>query len=620
MRIKSVKFDTLIKTYRLSNGRMLRTHRFCCLGPADDVIVRANGAYAKCQNGRAQVLPCYTAYDHLLIGRRKVRLTIKEIETEAELAGYHQLEECHYRGKVLHGRRVPLIVRSNDPLLPLVLGYLELSTTFIMNRPRALLFDDRFHDSVAGVSWTSWRKATVRKYTNIVVRIARTVVSPEFRGLGLASILVKHASRFAQRHWHVGRLKPLFLEITADMLRYVPFVESAGMRYIGETEGNLARVNEDMSYILKNFARVKKGEILKEESAGIVDLQVSYATALKKIESEHGVSRKHLLRLLLRSPHRLSDENWAMLHRIFRLPKPTFLMGLTPAAKRFVQKRVRALGLPLQYPAKRPLLRVPRLQSPIKVGQCTLELSANLVRTQATRRIQQAFGVSRDMLTTKLFAQLNFTIRPGDIVLICGPSGAGKTTLLSVLTKRLIDPSRELHGLTGIIEVPSATIVSTLGALSSSRPLINSLGQRSFERSLFALNVSGLAEAHLYVKRFRELSNGQRYRAMVAKLIASEADVWVADEFCATLDSITANIVSRNLRRCAKDLGVTVILAAANWSEFIYELQPDTIVQLRAPWDYRIFPWDEFRRAMSHSEILGVSKDDVVHRIGQGET
>lgn len=213
------------------------------------------------------------------------------------------------------------------------------------------------------------------------------------------------------------------------------------------------------------------------------------------------------------------------------------------------------------------------------------------------------------MLTTTLFADLDFTISPGDIVLICGPSGAGKTTLLSLLRARLIDPDSNPQGLTGVIEVPRAVRVSTLEPLSSSRPLVNSLGQRSLEHSLFALNVSGLAEAHLYVKRFRELSNGQRYRAMVAKLIASEADVWVADEFCATLDPITANIVSRNLRRCAKHLGVTVIIAAANWSEFIHELRPDTIVHLRAPWDYRVFSWAEFEQAISRSQVLGLSRN-----------
>lgn len=607
MKVLYVKYEPCAKVYRLS-GRSrvsLKTHRYCCLGPRDDVVIKRNDlAHVRCQNGHAHILPAYATRDTLFIGQKKVSITIKEIETEEELAAYHQLEEYHYRGKVLHGRRVPLIIRSNDPLLPSVLGYIELATTFIMNKPRAVLLDDAFQDDTGKISWTSWKKDTVRKYTNLVVRIARTVVSPEFRGLGLARILVRHASRFARDHWHVGRLKPLFIEITADMLRYVPFVESAGMHYIGDTEGNLDRVNEDMSYILKNFSRVKKREILKEESAGIVDLQVFYATRLREIERDHGLSREKLLRLLLRSPERLSDDHWALLHRILRLPKPTFLAGLTPASERFVRKRVKALGIPERYPAKRPPQHEAPLQSPIEMAGCTLELSSSLIRTRATRRIQQAFGVDRDMLSTKLFSNLDLTIQPGDIVLICGPSGAGKTSLLSLLKQRLTDSEYTLECTSGSLTVPEDATVSTLSPLTNSKPLINSLGKCSFDRALFALNVSGLAEAHLYVKRFRELSNGQRYRAMVAKLIASNANVWVADEFCATLDPMTANIVSRNLRRCAKEIGVTVLLAAANWGDFVHELCPDTIVHLRSPWDCRVFSWSEFRSAMKQSQYL----------------
>ncbi len=611
MRVKTVRYDELHKVYRLANGRELQTHRYCCLGPDDDLVVtNANAAHVRCRNGHAQILPTYLAKDFLFLGTRKLPLTVKEIETEEELAGYHQLEECHYRGKVLHGRRVPLIVRSEDPMLPRVLGYIELSTAFLMNRPRAILLNDNFEDGAGKISWTTWKKDAVRQYTNLIVRIARTVVSPEFRGLGLAHILVKHAARFARHHWQVGRLKPLFLEITADMLRYVPFVESAGMHYIGDTEGNLSRVNADMSYILKNFARMKKKEILKEESAGIVDLQVSYATCLKQIEKKQRVPRERLLSLLLQSPQRLSDDNWALLHRIFRLPKPTFLMGLTPSSERFVRKRIKKLEIPTRYPAYRPTRQDGELNRSIELKRCSLKISAPLIRTKATRKIQQAFGVSRDMLTATLFSDLSFAIRPGDTVLICGPSGAGKTTLLSLLSHQLMEPSQRPEGLTGTIKVPKAVSVSTLRELSNSQPLVNSLGRVSFEHALFALNVSGLSEAHLYVKRFRELSNGQRYRAMVAKLIASRADIWVADEFCATLDPITANIVARNIRRCAKELGITVILAAANWSEFVHELQPDSIVHLRAPWDYRIFSWKEFRRAIGRSRTLGVALGD----------
>ncbi len=616
MRVSSVRFDADAKTFRLANGKTIRTHRYSCLGPGDDVIVRPGGAaFAQCENGLARILPSYSAKTSIRFGCRDLKLLIKEPQSAEELEGCLRLEDYHYRGTVLHGRRVPLIVTSSDPLLPRVLGYIELATAFIMNRPRAVLLNATFHERTSGINWSSWKKDTVRRYTNLVVRIARCVVSPEFRGLGLAGLLVEHATRFARTHWHIARLKPLFIEITADMLRYVPFVESAGMHYIGDTQGNLARISKDMNYILRNFSRVTSGEILKQESAGIVDLQVFYATQLKQIQRTHQLSQDQLLKLLIRSPHQLSDDNWSLLHRIFRLPKPTFLKGLTGTAERFVRKRLRTLDIPIRYPVRRPPEHIPSLRSALKVSDCTLQMTAPLLRTRSTRKIQQAFGVSRDSLTTTLFANLNFEIRPGDLVLLCGPSGAGKTTLLSVLSQRLQDPNYQSSGLSGTIQTPTKANVSTLVPLSSSRPLINALGKVSFDQALFSLNVSGLAEAHLYVKRFRELSNGQRYRAMVARLIATSADIWIADEFCATLDPLTANIVSRNLRRCAKHLGTTVILAAANWSEFIHELRPDLVVHLRAPWDCRVFRWSEFEQAMKRSHLLarqgGSLKRDV---------
>lgn len=605
MQVDVIKYQASGKEIRLSNGRVLHTHKFACLGEKDDVIVsNSRDVRVRCRNGYAQVLPMYQARDHIYVGNKKLKFIIKEIETEEELAGYHNLEEYHYRGTILHGRRVPLIIKSQDPLLPLVLGYIELSTTFLMSRPRSVLFSGTFVERTGNIRWSTWTKDAARKYTNLTVRIARTVISPEFRGLGLARLLVEHAAAFAKNHWNVGGYKPLFLEITADMLRYVPFVESAGMHYIGDTEGNLSRVQKDMNYILKNFSRVKRREILKEESAGIVDLQVSYAQRLKDIEKNQGIPRERLLRLLIRSPHRLSDDNWTLLHRILRIPKPTFIMGLTANAERFVKKRVATLKLPRRYPVQRLKKRRVRGKSLITVKDCSLALSAPLKKSKSTRKIQQAFGVSKDMLTSRTFSNLSFTIKPSDVVLICGPSGAGKTTLLSLLADRLIHADKTYKGVTGEIDVARHLAISKLGALRNSNPLINALGNVSFETALHALNVSGLAEAHLYVRRFKELSNGQRYRAMVAKLIASQSDVWIADEYCATLDPITANIVSRNLRRCAKQLGVTVIVAAANWSEFVDELKPDKIVHLRAPWDYRVFEWDDFRRAASHSQRI----------------
>lgn len=605
MKVRTVKFEEHKKVFRLENDASFTAHRYCCLGPGDDLILRAQKpSVVRCLNGDAVLVPAYRGKSKLAFGGRTLSLVIKEALTPEEIEGYHRLEAYHYRGTVLHGRRVPLVVCSSDPLLPTVLGYVELSTAFMMNKPRAAIFDAQFQDS-SGVAWTRWNKDAVRKFTNVVVRIARCVVSPEFRGLGVARILVEHAARFARSHWNVGRLRPLFLEITADMLRYVPFVEGAGMLYVGETEGNLARVNKDMNYILKNYSRMQSREILKEESAGIVDLQVFYASRIHEIENDQGIDREKLLKLLIKAPHRLSDEHWSLLHRVYRSPKPTFLLGLTHDARAFLKRRVRELGLTGHYPAK-PSQTLDPDPSPkaIVVSNCGYTIDAPLVRTKATRKVQEAFGIHREMLSTTLFSNLNFKVAPGEIVLLCGPSGAGKTTLLSVLRRALTGTDSAIPGMQGEVKVSKHAQVASLEPLPNNLPLISALGSHcSIDDALYALSLSGLAEAQLYVKRFRDLSNGQRYRAMMARLLASRASVWLADEFCATLDPITANIVARNLRRSAETLRASVIVAAANWSEFIEELRPDLVIHLRSPWEFRVFRWKGFRAAIARSKL-----------------
>jgi ABC-type ATPase with predicted acetyltransferase domain len=606
MKVRTVKFEEHRKVFRLYNDASFTAHRYCCLGSGDDLIVRSqNRSVVRCLNGDAVLVPAYRGQSKLTFGGRTLSLVVKEAVSREEIDGYHRLEAYHYRGTALHGRRVPLVICSSDPLLPTVLGYVELSTAFMMNKPRATMFDAEFKDR-SGIAWTQWNKDAVRRFTNVVVRIARCVVSPEFRGLGVARILVEHAARFARTHWNVGRLRPLFLEITADMLRYVPFVESAGMLYVGETEGNLARVNKDMNYILKNYSRMKSREILKEESAGIVDLQVFYASRIHDIEKAQGIDREKLLKLLIRAPHRLSDEHWSLLHRVYRSPKPTFLLGLSGDSQAFVERRLKELGLTGRYQTNRPQPLDPD-PSPkaIVVSNCGYKVESSLLRTKATRKVQEAFGIHKEMLSTTLFSNLSFKVAPGEIVLLCGPSGAGKTTLLSVLRKALTGADKAIPGMQGEVRVSKHAKVASLEPLPNNLPLISSLGPHcSLDDALYALSLSGLAEAQLYVKRFRDLSNGQRYRAMVAKLMASRASVWLADEFCATLDPVTANIVARNLRRSAEALRASVIVAAANWSEFIEELRPDLVIHLRSPWEFRVFRWKAFRSAVMRSKLI----------------
>ena len=129
--------------------------------------------------------------------------------------------------------------------------------------------------------------------------------------------------------------------------------------------------------------------------------------------------------------------------------------------------------------------------------------------------------------------------------------------------------------------------------------LVELLGGADVSKSLYCLNMAGLSEAQLYLRRFDELSNGQRYRAMLAKLVDSEANVWIADEFLANLDPITACIVAKNIREHARKSGVTLVAGAPHFGNFLAALQPDIVIQMQSPGEYHVVAGHAFETQLN---------------------
>ena len=596
VRIKSVEYGHR-KTLKLADGKKLVVHRFACLGSGDVLFVPTNrerSLFVRCKNGPARVRPIYRRSGLLRIGTKTIDITFKEITSNEEFHSYERLSDFHYRGHVLHGRRVPIIAAVDHPLLPKVIGYVELATSFIMNRPRSKVLDAPFSDS-NGIAWKHWDLRAMRTKTNLIVRVARCVVYPELRGLGLSRLLLEHASQYAASHWQVGGLKPYFIEITADMLKYLPFAEKAGMHFVGLTEGNLKRVRKDMAYILKNYKRVKARKILREESGGIVDLQVSYAAKLKHIISNGGPKLREALRLMNFRGDYVTSKQYNALHQLLRLPKPTYLKGLTEPAEEFVSTRIRALKIGKQklraYIPARPI------STPLLLKDLNVWVAAKVAQTRKTRAVQEAFGIKPEHLEYALISGLSLELRPKSTLLIVGPSGAGKTVLLSTITKNLIGlhrhPGSKIR-VEGELRTPDDMKIGLLNRISSDKPLIELFAGRSIDRAIYLLNMAGLSEAYLYLKRFQELSAGQQYRAMIAKMVDRQRNVWVADEFCSTLDSVTSYIVAENLKRLAQRFRATLIVAAAHWNYFVEALKPDLVVYLMSGREHRVFSGSEF--------------------------
>jgi ABC-type phosphate/phosphonate transport system ATPase subunit/GNAT superfamily N-acetyltransferase len=597
LKVESIKWKSPQKQARLSDGQVLSLSVSSCIGEGDNILERDGRYLVKCLNGDAQVLPLYLSPDTLRCGGVVVPLTIKEIETEHEYQSFQQLSEFHYRGHKLHGRTSVLIATTEYPLLPAVLGYVQLATPFFMSKCRANIVNAPFSDGE--VKWERWDKSASRRFINVFVRIARTVVHPEFRGLGLGQLLARHAQHFARDHWHIAKLKPLFFEIVADMLKYVPFPERAGMKFIGLTEGNLHRVAKDMTYLLSKKKKVLAGEIAREDSVGVVDLQVAYMNKAISLMRRLKLDREALGLRLDRLVGSMTLYDYEELQSLIRLPKPSYMSGLTPHAETFLDERLKLVTPKLPQPLV--VTPIHPIKHSITFHDFSVHYTSLVPRTRKTQGVQKAFGVNPGALKSTIIKQLDLAIKPKEIVLVCGASGSGKTTLIDVLMNRGQPLDSML--LEGTCFVGKACSVGALQPVRSKLPIIQLVGGNDTHRAIHLLNIAGLTEAFLYFKRFDELSAGQRYRLMLARLIDSGANLWLADEFCSTLDEVTASIVAHNLQRHARRIGATVVVAAPHFQTFIRSLKPDRVLKLTSAWEWQTYTGQQFISLAARSNL-----------------
>jgi ABC-type ATPase with predicted acetyltransferase domain len=195
--------------------------------------------------------------------------------------------------------------------------------------------------------------------------------------------------------------------------------------------------------------------------------------------------------------------------------------------------------------------------------KCHVEFSTKAEVTERTLAVCEAFGLGVD--ETKRFVVFdNFVLefRIGDLVYVTGDSGGGKTLLLKAFKDYFGDEAVELSDL----QVdPEETLIEGVG--------------KDVKEAIEILSLCGLNDAFLFLRRFKELSDGQKYRYKLAKLVnCPEKAVWVVDEFCASLDRIMARVVAYLFQKVARKLGKTVIVATTH-DDLIGDFQPDIVVR-----------------------------------------
>lgn len=191
-----------------------------------------------------------------------------------------------------------------------------------------------------------------------------------------------------------------------------------------------------------------------------------------------------------------------------------------------------------------------------------IRFNTRVEQTPRVIEVAEAFGIGLADSEFVVYDNLELEINQGDVVYITGQSGSGKSLLLKALASQLEGSGIAISRLDDIQLVEEPIVEQVGGSMSLATQL---------------LSRSGVSDAYLYVRKPSELSDGQRYRVKLSKVIESGAKVWVADEFGAVLDRITAKVVAFNLSRAARAEGATLIVATTHL-DLVDELGPNVTV------------------------------------------
>ena len=217
---------------------------------------------------------------------------------------------------------------------------------------------------------------------------------------------------------------------------------------------------------------------------------------------------------------------------------------------------------------------------------------AKLGRPSArTATVAVRFGLPLSGGPVTIVERVRLALGPGRIMLFVGPSGSGKSTALEELERRFA----------GGCMVQRVSFPPDVAILDRVAPWAT-LGE-----ALSILTSCGLGEAALWVRPFDGLSEGEKFRARLARAMALHTRGTTAaispppqaegrpdhcsqssgtqaplmcDEFCASLHRRAAKAISFGLRKLVTRRCLSVVLACAN-EDIIADLQPNVIVWFR---------------------------------------
>jgi phosphonate transport system ATP-binding protein len=193
-------------------------------------------------------------------------------------------------------------------------------------------------------------------------------------------------------------------------------------------------------------------------------------------------------------------------------------------------------------------------------------------------------GLGKRYGSYEALRRVNLSFAPGEFVVILGPSGAGKSTLLRCIN-RLTTPTageiiingaafasnaRDLrllrrqvamifqqHNLVKRLSVLKNVLVGRMADLPPLLTMLQLFPDTDVKIAMHCLEQVNLA--HKAASRADRLSGGEQQRVGIARALAQQPQVMLADEPVASLDPKTSRVVLNYLKQSCKESNIAVL-------------------------------------------------------------
>jgi putative ABC transport system ATP-binding protein len=210
---------------------------------------------------------------------------------------------------------------------------------------------------------------------------------------------------------------------------------------------------------------------------------------------------------------------------------------------------------------------------------------------------------------------VSLRVAAGEFVALYGPSGSGKTTLLEIIagickpdSGTVLVEGRDVFAMSGseqdeyrlrqlgIVGHPQNLIPGAQAIENASLKLLLTSGRGARREIEPLLERLGLGERFWH--RTEQLSMGERQRVMIARALALDPSLVLADEPTGSLDTHRSREVLELLCEICAERGATVLLVthdpqAAGFAQRVYELRDGRLVDYKPDRAFMSHPHDE---------------------------